>query len=72
MVKIVCEVQTNQPKAVPISFEMPYNENIIAIAKGYAPRPPLVKPTAKLPKMNPIIMISKLMFEVSGKAKIVT
>ena len=68
MVKIVCEVQTSQPNAVPISLEMPYNENIIAIASGYAPRPPLVKPTAKLPKMKPIITISKVIFEVSGKA----
>ena len=70
MVKIVCDVQTNQPKAIPISFEIPYKENIMAIAKGYAPKPPLVKPTAKLPKMKPIITMSKLIFDVSGKAKI--
>ena len=71
MVKTVCDVQTKYPKAAPVSSGIPYNNKTVDIAKGYAPRPPLEKPTASVPKMNPITTTSKLISDVSGKAKIV-
>ena len=61
MVKIVCDVQTSQPKAVPTLFEIPSSEKIKAIENGNAPKPPFENPIAKLPKTKPIMMMSKLM-----------
>ena len=72
IVNKVCETQTSQPKAVPSWFEIPYKESIKAIERGKAPNPPLVKPTAKLPKIKPIMTTLKLKLAVSGIAKIVT
>ena len=72
MVKSVCEVQTSHPNAIPISSEIPKREKIKAIANGYAPKPPLVNPTASVPKIKPIITTSKVIVVVSGNANIVT
>lgn len=69
---MVCEVQANHPNAVPTSLEIPYKPNIKAIEKGYAPNPPLEKPTAKLPKMNPITTMLNDISAVSGSAKMAT
>lgn len=72
MVKMVCDVQASQPKAVPTSLEIPYKPNINAIENGYAPKPPLEKPTAKLPKIKPITTMSNDISAVSGSAKMAT
>lgn len=69
---MVCEVQASHPNAVPTSLEIPYKPNIKAIENGYAPKPPLEKPTAKLPKMNPINITSNDISAVSGSAKMAT
>lgn len=69
---MVCEVQANHPNAVPTSLEIPYKPKINAMEKGYAPNPPLEKPTAKLPKMNPITTMLNDISAVSGSAKMAT
>ena len=72
MIKRVWEVHISQPNAVPISLETPYKDKISATDSGYAPRPPLVKPTARVPNIKPIITVTKEIWEVSGNAQIVT
>ena len=69
MVNKVCEVHIIQPKAVPASSAIPYKSKTFAIEIGKAPMPPFVKPTAKVPKINPIITISKEIEAVSGIEK---
>lgn len=72
IVSNVCDVQIIHPNAVPASSAIPYNSNTLAMEIGKAPIPPLVKPTAKLPKIKPIITTSNEMEAVSGMENIQT
>ncbi len=63
---MVWDVQMIQPNAVPASSAIPYNNKTFEIEMGKAPIPPLVKPTATVPKINPIITISNEIDAVSG------
>src|SRR5690606_7585597 len=64
--KTVCEVQRIQPKAVPAVNEIPYNAKILAISKGKAPIPPLVKLIARLPTTKATIVTPSDIVLVSG------
>ena len=61
----VCDPHSIHPTAVPEDSETPYKNNILDIIKGNAPKPPLVKVTAKLPTTKLVIMIPIERDEVS-------
>ena len=64
----ILEVQTIQPIAVPTVSGMLKTARMPATKKGYDPKPLLVNANEKLPTTNVIIIIPKVIEEVSSKA----
>ena len=64
----IFEVQTIHPKAVPTVSGMLNTARIPATKNGYDPKPLLVNANEKLPTTNVIIIIPKVIVDVSSKA----